>query len=158
MAETIYGKQRISSLYMDLLLMDWPLKFYLLLFPATSFSTLSPSMQYLKVCCSRKKRLILCNSTEWISPRKTSRVYWYRIWSITIRYQIQRIIHKSVTLRSSYVNILHHKINVTGHLLLPFVPNWNRICKILLSQPGKILGVIEVHPQFQILHCINGYY
>ena len=53
-------------------------------------------------------------------------------------------------------DMLHHKINVTGHLLLPFVLNYNHISKILLSQSGKILGVIEVHPQFPILHSIPG--
>ena len=38
------------------------------------------------------------------------------------------------------------------------VPYKNHISKILLSQSGKILGVIEVHPQFQILRSIPGYY
>ena len=65
---------------------------------------------------------------------------------------------QTVTLRSSYVNMLHHKIYVTGRLLLPFVPNYNGINKILLSRSGKILDVIEVHPKFQILHSILGYY
>ena len=50
------------------------------------------------------------------------------------------------------------KFIVSGDLLPFFVPNENQTCKILLSHSGKVLGAIEVHAEFHILHSVLGYY
>ena len=47
---------------------------------------------------------------------------------------------------------------VSGDLLPSFFPHKNHTCKILLFHSGKVLGAIEVHPEFHILHSALGYY
>ena len=49
---------------------------------------------------------------------------------------------------------LYKKFIVSGDLLPSFFPNENHTCKILVSHSGKVLGAIEVHPEFHILHSV----